>query len=199
MFFSITRKVKDNFSQSYPLGSFTVHTDEGWHTASVDNRQVIYKGYADVSTMETLLPSIVYQQEPHLRGNFCAIVFDPETNTIQLKTDRYRSFPIYITDHEEVTNLLPQTWTAWTDSMITIDQNLRVTEEKFDLVGKLNPDPITLEQALDQIDAILAERVEVFLQHNTLPVRAFLSGGVDSLLVYSYLQRFTDKFEMGDK
>jgi hypothetical protein len=29
-----------------------------------------------------------------------------------------------------------------------------------------------------------------------LPIKAFLSGGVDSLLVYSYLQRFTDNYEM---
>jgi hypothetical protein len=146
--------------------------------------------------MKTMLPTIVQQQEPELRGNFCAMVFDPETNTIQIKTDRYRSFPIYITDNEEITNLLPQAWTAWSDRLITIDQHLRVTEEKFNLVGPINLDLITLNQAVDQIDSILAQRVQGFLQHNTLPIKAFLSGGVDSLLVYSYLQRFTDRYEM---
>lgn len=196
MFFSITRETKDNFSSSCQLGSFNVYTDAGWHSTTVGGLSVVYKGYADIGTMETLLMTIVHQQEPQLRGNFCAIVFDPATNTIQIKTDRYRSFPIYITDHQEVTNLLPQTWTAWSDSVITIDQNLRVTEEKFNLVGDINLEPITLELALDQIDSILCERVEGFLQHNTLPIKTFLSGGVDSLLVYSYLQRFTDNYEM---
>jgi hypothetical protein len=196
MFFSITHKAKDNFSKSYQLGSFDIYTDEGWHTASVNDQQVLYKGYADIGTMETMLPTIVHQQEPELRGNFCAIVFDPATNTLQIKTDRYRSFPIYITDNKEITNLLPQAWTAWSDSLITIDQHLRVTEEKFNLVGTINLDSITLDEAVDQIDSILAQRVQGFLQHNTLPIKAFLSGGVDSLLVYSYLQRFTDRYEM---
>jgi len=196
MFFSITRKTKDNFSKSYCMGSFDIYTDEGWHTASVDDRQVLYKGYADIGTMETMLPTIVHQQEPELRGNFCAIVFDPATNTVQIKTDRYRSFPIYVTDNEEITNLVPQAWTVWTDGLVTIDQNLRVTEEKFNLVGTINLDPITLDDAVDQIDSILAERTQGFLKHNTLPIKAFLSGGVDSLLVYSYLQRFTDRYDM---
>lgn len=196
MFFSITTEVKDNFSQSYRIGSFNVYTDTGWSQSSIGNHLVLYKGYADIGTMETLLPTIVHQQEPQLRGNFCAIVFDPATNTIQIKTDRYRSFPIYVTDNKEITNLLPQAWTAWSDSLVTIDQNLRVTREYFNLIGDINLEPITLEEALDQIDSILAERVEGFLQHNTLPIKAFLSGGVDSLLVYSYLQRFTDNYEL---
>lgn len=196
MFFSITRKTKDNFSQSYRMGSFDIYTDAGWHTASVNDQQVLYKGYADIGTMETMLPTIVNQQEPELRGNFCAIVFDPSTNTLQINTDRYRSFPIYITDNEEITNLVPQARTAWTDSLITIDQHLRVSEEKFNLIGDINLDPISLSDALDQIDSILSERVQGFLQHNTLPIRTFLSGGVDSLLVYSYLQRFTNNYEI---
>lgn len=196
MFFSITTEVKDNFSQSYRMGSFNIYTDAGWRQSSIGNHLVLYKGYADVGTMETLLQTIVHQQEPQLRGNFCVIVFDPATNTIQIKTDRYRSFPIYITDNKEITNLLPQAWTAWSDSVVTIDQNLRVTREYFNLIGDINLEPITLEEALDQIDSILAERVQGFLQHNTLPVKAFLSGGVDSLLVYSYLQRFTNNYEL---
>ena len=196
MFFSITPTPKDNFSQCHRIESFDIYTDEGWYLDQVDRFSVLYKGYADIGTMKTMLPTIVRQQEPELRGNFCAMVFDPETNTIQIKTDRYRSFPIYITDNEEITNLLPQSWTAWSDSLITIDQHLRVTEEKFNLVGPINLDLITLDQAVDQIDSILSERVQGFLQHNTLPIKAFLSGGVDSLLVYSYLQRFTDNYEL---
>jgi len=196
MFFSITHAPKDNFSRCYRIGLFDIYTDEGWYLDQVGNFSVLYKGYADIGTMKTMLPAIVQQQEPELRGNFCAMVFDPETNTIQIKTDRYRSFPIYITDNEEITNLLPQAWTAWSDSLITIDQHLRVTEEKFNLVGSINLDSITLDEAVDQIDSMLSQRVQGFLQHNTLPIKAFLSGGVDSLLVYSYLQRFTDRYEL---
>lgn len=196
MFFSITTEVKDNFNNNYRLGSFNIYTDAGWHQGSVGDHLVLYKGYADIGKMETLLPTIVQQQEPELRGNFCAIVFDPATNTVQLKTDRYRSFPIYVTDNKEITNLLPQAWTVWADSVITVDQNLRVTQQHFNLIGDINLNPITLDDALDQIDSILLERVQGFLQHNTLPIKAFLSGGVDSLLVYSYLQRFTDNYEL---
>ena len=196
MFFSITNETKNNFSKKYSVGCFSIYTDEGWHETSIDNHLVLYKGYADTGTMEAVLLTVVHQQEPHLKGSFCALVFDPAKNTMQIKTDRYRSFPIYITDNQEITNLSPQAWTAWSDSLITIDQNLRATEEKFNLVGDINLEPITLEDALDQIDSILSDRVQSFLQHNTLPVKAFLSGGVDSLLVYSYLQKYTDNYEM---
>jgi len=196
MFFSITHQPKDNFSTYYGIGPFHIYVDAGWTLAARGDHTVLYKGYADTGTMEVLLNTIVDQQEPELLGNFCAIVFDPATNTLQIKTDRYRSFPIYVTDNEEITNLEPQAWTVWSNALITVDQNLRVTQEKFNLIGPIDLEPITLEQALAQIDFILAERTKGFLQHNTLPVRAFLSGGVDSLLVYSYLQRFTDNYEL---
>ena len=39
---------------------------------------------------------------------------------------------------------------------------------------------------------MLLTKVNNFVKHNTLPVKTFLSGGVDSMLVYSYVSRFTN-------
>jgi len=49
---------------------------------------------------------------------------------------------------------------------------------------------LTEYEVVDQIDKILSAKTKSFLSHNQLPIKAHLSGGVDSLLVYSYLKKF---------
>jgi hypothetical protein len=196
MFFSIASEHKSNFSNFYKLGNFCISTDAGWNQCEFSNRTVVYKGYADCAGLDTLLPAIIQQVEPGLTGNFCAIVFDHHSQSIQIKTDRYRGFPIYIESGQQVTNLTSQDITAWTDSLISIDQELNITETKFDLIGKIDTSALSVSQVVQRIDQILDQRTQEFLSHNQLPVRVFLSGGVDSLLVYSYLQKFTDQYQL---
>ena len=196
MFFSIASDHKSNFSNFYKLGNFCIGTDAGWSQTELDNCTVLYKGYADCADLADLLPKIVQQVEPNLTGNFCAIVFDQHSQSIQIKTDRYRGFPIYVESGQQVTNLTPQDHTAWSDSLISLDHELNITETKFDLIGKIDTSPLSVDQVLYQVNQVLDQRTQEFLSHNQLPVQAFLSGGVDSLLVYSYLQKFTDQYQL---
>jgi hypothetical protein len=196
MFFSIASEHRPNFSNFYKLGDFCVSTDAGWNQAEFDTYKILYKGYADCAGLVDLLPAIVQQVEPELTGNFCAIVFDQHFESIQIKTDRYRGFPIYMKSGQQVTNLTPLGQTAWTDSLILIDQEFNITETKFDLIGKIDTSPLSVDQVLTQVNQILDQRTQEFLSHNQLPIHAFLSGGVDSLLVYSYLQKFTDQYQL---
>jgi hypothetical protein len=112
-------------------------------------------------------------------------------NTLAIKSDRYRSFPIYI-GSDSINNLIPANHTVWTDSMITVRPDLTVTENKFDVIGKIHASVSTV----DQIDELLINKIQRFLSHNQLPLRVFLSGGVDTLLLYSYVQRLDAKYEM---
>jgi hypothetical protein len=196
MFFSIGSTAQTNFSHFYQLGDVVVSTDAGWKKLQIKNHQVIYKGYADSAQLEQLLDNIIDQTEPTLLGNFCVLDYDSIDQTIRIRTDRYRSFPIYIESGRQITNLFSLAHTAWTDSLVQIDHDLSVTETKFDVIGSIDTSYVSVDQAMDEIDLILSKKTKQFVEHNTLPIRAHLSGGVDSLLVYSYLQKYTSNYEL---
>lgn len=192
MFFNISDTHLENYPCHWQLGKFSVSTDNGWTLTTLGTAQILYKGYADKNSLDNLLDEILFQQEPQLTGNFCALVL--VDNSIEIQTDRYRSFPIYI--GHGVNNLIPTDYIAWTDSLITVHADLSITEDKFDVIGKIDTSPIALDEALDAITSILDWKVTNFLKHNQLPIKSFLSGGVDSLLVYSFLRKHTDAFEL---
>lgn len=192
MFFNIGHSKLSNYPCHWQLENFVVSTDNGWTLTTVDSKQVLYKGYADIDSLHLLLEQIVNQTEPVFTGNFCALVADKQS--IQIKTDRYRGFPIYI--DQNINNLIPSERTAWTDSLITVNQDLTIVENKFDAIGKIDTSTILVSDALDLIGDILDQKTTLFLKHNRLPVRAFLSGGVDSMLVYSFLKKHTKDFEL---
>jgi hypothetical protein len=131
-------------------------------------------------------------------GNFCVIAIDQLEKTIKLTTDRYRSFPIYVKSQQAITNLAPLEKTVWTDSVVTADFDLNITEHKTDVIDCIDSTELSYKTALEQVDNILVERTKNFVDNNDLPLKMFLSGGVDTLLVYSYLVRVGAKFELVD-
>ena len=195
MFFAVGSSSHDNFSCHYKLGPFAVSTDTGWKQHDDFLYTCVYKGYADTACLDRLLNQICRQTEPEWLGNFCVILYDHAREQLHIKTDRLRSFPIYVSD-DGVTNLVPSKRTAWTDSLISMDSDFVVTESKFDVIGTIDTEPLTESQVVDQIHAILTEKTRQFVQHNTLPIKTFLSGGVDSLLVYSYLQSYCSDYQL---
>jgi hypothetical protein len=197
MFFSISNQSFDNFPNHYKLGNFFVDTDNGWE--SHDNGQffVLYKGYADCDALKNLIDQIIADSEPVLQGNFCLLAFDKYNQTLKIHTDRYRSFPIYYQPNH-ITNLKKLQSTAWSDSIVFIDDQFAVIEEKFDLIGSIECSTLSRQEVIERINSILETKTKSFLSHNKLPVKAFLSGGVDTCLVYSYLQKFSNNYQLID-
>ena len=187
MFFSISHNEDTDFNCHWTHNSVTVNTDSGWLQTQIGDQFVVYKGYAESGPLTDLLPEILTQDVPTLLGNFCVIVIDH--SVIQIKTDRYRSFPLWVNPTKEITNLVPLSNTAWGNSILESDLQLNITQRKFNVIGNIDSTELTEEAVLNQIDAILVKRTVDFVKHNTLPIKSFLSGGVDSLLVYSYLTR----------
>ena len=195
MFFHISKQSQENYPCQWQLGSFAISTDNGWKNMAVGPVQILYKGYADLGPLDSLLGQVMFQSIPQLSGNFCALVVVNDTLTIQ--TDRYRGFPIYI-GHSDINNLVPADRTAWTDSLITVSADLTVIENKFDVIGEINTTELDFQEALDQVHDILTRKTQQFLSHNILPLKIFLSGGVDTMLVYSYLRAANAEFELLD-
>lgn len=192
MFFNIGHEPAINYSCHRQLGSFCISTDEGWTYATLGTAEILYKGYADKDTLDRLLEQIVFQTEPKLTGNFCAFVVI--NDTLEIHTDRYRSFPIYV--DRGVNNLIPKNRVIWTDSLVTVHADLEITETKFDPIGDINTTEMTERDVIDAVASILDRKTKTFVKHNQLPIRVFLSGGVDSMLVYSFLRKHTDNFEL---
>ena len=195
MFFSISKQAQENFSNFYQLGPFHISTDSGWNTTCIGQYQCVYKGYVDNMDMITALDQVVEQDEPELLGNFCVLVYSAETKNLKIKSDRYRSFPIYF-DATGASNLLKLDQTVWSNSLITFTDNFESIQTQFDLIGPIDTGYTTIDEVVKKIDHLVATKTQQFLKHNRLPIRAFLTGGLDSLLVYSYLQRFTNQYEL---
>lgn len=191
MFFNVGHIPLENYPCHWQLGSFCVNTDAGWRYKKIGSAEIVYKGYADDDILDNLLEQIVDQTQPKLTGNFCALVY--KENKIKIQTDVYRSFPIYI--NHGVNNLIPQSRTAWSDSLITVNEDLTVEEVKFDVIGTIETATVSFDHAVDAITDILDRKTQQLLKKQ-LPIRAYLSGGVDTMLVYSFLKKHTSNYEL---
>ena len=181
MFFDINSHALPNFPCHYELGNLIVNTDTGWHLGRTDQHLVIYKGYMDRARLDQSLAEIVSETEPTHTGNFCVIAWHMTENRFSLHSDRWRSFPIYLDPEHSINNLIPRAWTAWTDSLVSWDSSFDIQERKFDVIG----DSVTGPAKTHQIRDLLLDKCQRFYDNNPGPIKIFLSGGVDTMLVYS--------------
>jgi hypothetical protein len=187
MFFSIGAQ-KTNFSYHYKHGNFVINVDAGWKTSYDDNGNLlIYKGYIDNFNLQDKLKEIANQEAPIFYGNFCLIkCFD---GGVTIKTDRHRSFPLWYDKEFGLTNLTSLNYTCWTDSYVTIGNNYELIESKFDAIDCISTENITFDELIECVDDILTKKITNFFTINKLPVNVYLSGGIDTMLLYSYIKK----------
>jgi hypothetical protein len=195
MFFHISRTAQDNFPYNHVTENFVINLDEGWHqTVDQNNNKIWYKGYLDQGQLSDHVVEITNEEEPKHSGNFCAIkVFD---RGLIIRTDRLRSFPIWYDVDQGLTNLQPFKETYWTDSYVMLNNDFSIIHSKYDAIGPIDDSEISLESVVTQIDQILDQKTQEFIAYNKYPIRVFLSGGIDTALVYSYIQKHTDDYEL---
>jgi len=192
MFFHIGNTERDNFPYNHRSKDLVVSLDEGWsHTRDSDFNDIWYKGYMDNGLLSDHAIDISREEEPTRSGNFCVIkVFDQGAI---VRTDKLRSFPIYL--NNGLTNLEGnQEYPA--DSLVKMFNDLTAIETKFDAIGEINQDPISFDDAVDQIDQILRDKIRSFVTHQNLPIRVFLSGGIDTATLYSYVKTETENYQL---
>jgi hypothetical protein len=73
---------------------------------------------------------------------------------------------------------------------------LSFTTNKLDILSTVELHTRSRDEVVTTIDQILTERFAKFMSRNQLPVRAFLSGGIDTTLMYSYLQKLNIPHEL---
>lgn len=196
MFFSIGPTCKDSFPNSRMFGKLGISLDHGWYDWPGDNCHYIYKGYMDHYDLHKHFYLADVDPELAPSGNYCVMVFNHDTSTLKICAGKNRSFPIWYSD-QEITNLYPLENSVWSDSQISIDKNLTVDQQRFNAIGNIDTSTLDRSEVVAQVDQILSKKISQLLQiHASSLFKVFLSGGVDTLLVYSYIQKYTKDFEL---
>lgn len=183
MFFNIGPNKLDNYPVHYQHNNLHINLDQGW----TKQGDVIYKGYLDDFSLETKLDEIINQSEPKYLGNFCAILLTD--TSVKINTDRYRSFPIWYNKEQGITNLYNIGYTIWTDSLVELLDNNNLIENKFDAIGPIDIETLSFNDVVDRVDSLLENKFLNFYKNTKLPIKIFLSGGIDTTVLYSYLIR----------
>lgn len=193
MFFSVAQQAQDNYPCHWQLGQLTLSTDRGWHQYKDSRYHAVYKGYIENASIHDTIKELV--NAGRFKGNFCAIVHDAQQQQVTIRSDVYRGFPIYV-HGDQITNLQRSDKVVWTDGTVAVNTDMTYAHIHTDVIGHVDSSPIELEQAIQSVHDLLVRKARNFVEHNRLPIKVYLSGGVDSLLVYAYLKHVSDDFEI---
>jgi len=192
MFFNINKKSLKNYPVQYELmPDIILNCDQGWHRLRSDNVIVYSKGYCNTLDLQQLMARV--QPIPKFKGNFLAVVV--QDDKIYITHDTNRGTPIYL-GNDYISNL-EKGEPVWADCLLKIKSDFTVEKTYFEPCVPIDYNPSD-EEIIEGIHKILCETFENFLTHNTLPLKIFLSGGIDTMTLYSYLQQFTNNFELVD-
>lgn len=199
MFFSLQKDSDTNYSNSYNFGNIVLNTDNGWSELNDENYKIVFKGYSDKGTLINRLNEIIESTVPCVKGNFCVFYYEKQTDKIYLKHSVDRSFNLYY-DVCEITNLRIKPKKIFTDKLIgTIDQSLNLQFVDYDPIGTVVDTNRDYNSILEEIYNILDNKVGNFVRNNSLPLQVYLSGGIDTMLVYSFIKKHTSNYQFADR
>jgi hypothetical protein len=195
MYFQISKTKQDNFPHNHQNKKFIISLDEGWsHTKDIHCNDIWYKGYLDQGSLSDHIEVISQEESPKHSGNFCIIkVFD---RGVIIRSDMLRSFPIWHNHQLGLTNLSNIGDIFWTDSYVMMHNDLSIIHSKFDSIGEIDDNLVSYETVVDEIDEILNKKIKDFIFNLKTPIRIFLSGGIDTTTIFSYVQKHTKNYEL---
>ena len=165
MFFTLAPTADMRLPFHENMGSTVFSHDSGWQ--SIDNGWI--KGYHSNS-----------------HGNWTKIT---QNQHIVIEHDCYRSYPLWWDSHQRVlTNLLGQGQPIWADQLVSL-VNGDLLARPVDLYGDIIVDELSMHNAA----CIVVENLKIKLQnllaqHTTLPRRLFVTGGIDTALLYALIR-----------
>jgi hypothetical protein len=196
MFFELSKIKNQNYPNNHELkNKIFFNCDLGWQRIEYKDYIIFFKGYIlDNIKNEDFYEIIIKNPIPKFNGNFFCIIVG---ETITISNDICRGSPLQYVQNEKVTNLEKDLTPVWADKYLTIDYELTVIVNQYSPYAAFYED-VDYDSALDQVHKILCNSFEIFLSKNNKPLKVFLSGGIDTLTMYSYVKRFTKKFEIVD-
>jgi hypothetical protein len=180
MFFNISPDLDSQFPNNHNHGFAFFNCDNGWEKYTTNHDIVYAKGYADDVPLAGLIDQFEHAGEH--TGNFCLIKFG---DCIEIQHNKTRSFPLRY-NLQQVTNLYPGE-NIWADSKVTIHQPWQISVEHCLLDLSMPDQVLTIDQAENAIFDLLNKRIQNFFAHSSANLQLFVSGGIDTLLLYALL------------
>lgn len=189
--FTVVSKISENLY---------FNSDLGWATFKKADATVYFKGYQlSELTDKKFINQIIKDPVPRYNGLFIAVIC-------------YTDGKIVITfDLDRGTHIQYNPETLFVSSMLNTGQ------ETNDLGGKeyiiiengimsrplydmfenyLNFEPMSEEEGMDAIDIVVRKNIENMLSKNKDPIIVMITGGVDTILAFSYLKQYTENFKI---
>ena len=190
MFFSIsTEKFDDRFLIHHKSSQYCISLDAGWNQVNINGKEIFYKGYCDTVDLSTVINEFIKDPTPRYSGNFCLIIVSG--NQLCVTHDYTRSFKLTKTDNS-ITNFVDSNDCSaepiWTDNYVKITNNLIETVFYDNSVGLVNQH-LSLNECVDQLYDLLNEKAQQ-LDRFKLPIKVFLSGGIDTMMAYSIIENY---------
>lgn len=193
MFFVLSREKLAHFPSSHKLrNNWVLSTDQGWTHSQSDNRDFYFKGYLDRESSYSLGMDLGLHS-----GNFLCIE-QVQSGEIFFHYPRERTFPLFFCkEKQRVSNFFHQD-----SSVLAYNESLRVdhlqsfiTETCYVLPTPLLPrrkDSLVV----DELYEYLLVKFRNFFSSEKPPIKLFLSGGLDTLCLYSFLSKEGIPFEL---
>lgn len=184
MFFNILEKIDITFPNHLAFGNFVVNFDNGWSIS--DN--YIYKGYVDNGLIRIDSEEDIdnfYSSD----GNFCIIYF--KQNRLQIITGLRQKFPIFDNGFG-VTNLYKNKIT-YQGNLVISSNDIKEDRQKKFVYNNLS---LSNEEIVTEIDALLNKKINSFKFDQ--PLKIFLTGGLDTLLLTAYVLKNKIPYELID-
>lgn len=197
MFFEISKKEQKNFTKNYHLkNGIFLNLDSGWNVFNIGEKKLYFKGYiSEKQPFETIINDIIKDPTPRFKGNFFLIICSNEK--ITLTNDKNRGTPVYYCKDSKVITNLSIKEGIWANNFCELDYDFNITIKKFNPYNIIDEE-LSYEQSIEKIYNIIANEFDIFLTKNKSPIKIFLSGGIDTLTLYSFLKKFTKNFELVD-
>jgi hypothetical protein len=176
MFFTLSKQHDPRFFHHKKINDLILSHDDGW----IPTPTGWFKGY---------------QIPNQLHGSWTHVTFDGEQ--VLIDHDSYRSYPLWYNEQTHtVTNLLGQGSRIWADRKISLNRQ-EIKFNFFDPIGSISIDPLTQDQWLIEMCDNLKHKLQgLYSAYPDAIKRLFVSGGVDTLLLYSLLKSEHANFEL---
>jgi len=197
MFFSIsTEKFDDRFFIHHKVSQYYISLDAGWQQTNINGKEIFYKGYCDTLDMSAVAADFAVDPTPRYTGNFGIIVVDD--NSLVLSNDIPRSFPLNI-NNGFLTNLTTEnsSQSFWADDLVMYNQK-NIETVKINIFKDLDlnfDETLTLDECASRIKNIINDKLD-FVNRSSLDKKMFLTGGVDTTLIYAISQSNLDNIKI---
>lgn len=191
MFFDISKYKQKNYLNHYRINKLFLSCDDGWQHFKIGSKDFYFKGYILDCDLVDALKKFSSNAQPRYKGNFVCIIGDGKTVTIT--HDINRSFHVFL-HKDKITNLQPGTFVG-SNVYIELDNNLNYKKNCFKNY-KISKNQIPYIDGLQLVHNHLLKTFNSFVEQNRLPIKIFLSKGIDTTLAYSYLKQTKAEFEV---